>query len=371
LRPYPEIQAQVTRWEGNRMSPRYCMPLEYMISTWDPSAGYYGAGMPTTTQRVHHSRVQHIADGYHHATANEALATPAMQVPLYDILDARKVSGAGPEAVYRNVFTRIFFETIPQLGADAIIDYEALRDMMEEMENGSQRHGGLAGLHANPIAPNVPDTTPTLDGKYKRIAILLGKPKRIFEGSERGEMSSSQDEREDSRDNRGRQERYVSTCIVAPGINLLIRSGAVAPPGETGFKIEWPDGTIANDAEQASTFSTRMQAFSTAMGGDVVGLLGEEGILEEAGYDEEEIEAKMSAMEERRAAEEEEAAIAAEAEREQQMQDIEDGIAPDPTQQPQPQPPGNQPPQPGAKQPGAKQSPPPPAAKAPPDEEEE
>ena len=372
MRPYGEVQAKVTKWEGNRMSPRYCMPLEYLITTLDPGVGYYGAGMPVTTERVHWLRFQHIADTHHHATSNESLVTPALQVPLYDVLDARKITGAGAESVYRNVFQKIFFETLPQLGADAIIDYEGLRDMMEDMENGVQKHGGLAGLHANPIPGSIADVTPTLDGKYKRIAIHMGKPKRIFEGSERGEMSSGQDEREDGRDNRGRQERYVSTCIVAPGINMLIRSGVVAPPGETGFKIEWPDGTISNDAEEASTFATRMTAFSTAMGGDVVGLLGEDGILQEAGYDEEEVEAKLAAMENRRAEEEEAAAVAAEADREQKIQDVEDGLAPDltdPAQQPQPDQPGV-PPKPG--QPGQPGQPAkPPGTKAPAEDEDE
>lgn len=353
MRPFPESQAYVTRWEANRNSPRFCQPLEYNITTLDPGAGFWGAGMPTTTQRVHWTRVVHIADTFHHATSSDVLATPAMQVPLYDVLDARKISGAGPEAFYRNAFTRLFFETIPQLGADVLVDDEALRDMMEEMENGSQRHGRLTGMHANPVSPTVVDPNPHVDAKLKRIAIHLSKPKRIFEGSERGELSSDQDEKQDAADVRGRQERYCSESIIAPAVNRLIMVGVLAEPGPDGFKIEWPDGGVDSDSDQADVFMSRMTAFSTAVGqgGSVVDLIGEKKVYEEAGYSDDEAQQLVDEHEKRQAEEEDLMAQQAQDARDQQAQDIADGIAPDPNKVPPPHPGGGFPPKPGGKPP--------------------
>lgn len=363
MRPYPEAQAQITRWEVNRNSPRYCMPLEYSITTLDPFAGSWGSSMPTTTQLVHWSRVIPIADTYHHATSSDVLATPAMQVPLYDILDGRKISGIGSEGYYRNAMLKLFFETIPQLGADVVVDDEGLRDMMERMENGPDRHGRLTGMHANPVAPTAVDPTPFLDAKYKRIAVHMGKPKRIFEGSERGELSSDQDEKQDAGEVKGRQERYVNESIIAPTINRLIMVGIVAEPGPEGFCIEWPDVHIADEMQQSTVFMNRMGGFQAA-GASALDLLGDRGVLEEAGFSKEEAEALIAEAEERRAEEEALMAEEAAAQQEAMKQGIEDGTVPDPTdpevikaQQPQNGPPqfggkpGDGPPKPGGGKP--------------------
>lgn len=312
MKPFPETQARITRWEANRLSPRYCQPLEYMVTTIDPSVGYWGAGMPTSTQQVHWSRFVHFADTYHHATSSDVLATPSMQVPLYDVLDARKVSGAGSEAFWRNAFLRLFFETIPQLGADAIVNDDELRDMMEQMENGSQRHGRLTGLHANAVAPNVVDPNPHLDAKYKRIAINMAKPKRIFEGSERGEMSSAQDETQDATEVAGRQNRYASACIIAPTVNRLIKVGVLEKPGKDGYKIKWPPVHIADDTEQATVFSTRMQGAAAALAGNVTSLIPERNILvDEMGYSDDEADQMLAEADKKRAEEEQQTADAA------------------------------------------------------------
>jgi hypothetical protein len=288
LRPYPESQAKVLSWEGNRSSSRYCQPLEYMVTELDPSSGYWGTGLPVSTQVVHWSRMSHYADTYHHAVGGAAvLATPGLQVPLYDILDARKVSGASPEGYYRAVIARLFFETLPQFGADVNPDYEEIRDMMEEIDNGMQKHGVLKGLHANQPSTQVNDPTPHLDAKYKRIAMLLGKPKRILEGSERGELSSGQDERQDADEIAGRQNSHLSPHMLAPLHNRLIRVGVLVPPDpDEGYKIKWPPVHLADENEESQVFLRRSQAFAAAFNADVPSHLGEKNFfVKEAGYE--------------------------------------------------------------------------------------
>ena len=326
LKPFPESQAQVTRWEGNRNSPRYLQPLEYVITEIDPNAGYSGLGLPSSQVTVHWSRCVPVADTYHHAVPGSGtLATPAMQVPLHDILDARKVSGASPEGFYRGVIGRLFFETHEQFGPDAIVDADAIADMMEELENSSQKHGVLRGMHANQTATPVNDPTPHEDGKLRRIAIHMGKPKRIFEGSERGELSSAQDERDSADDDAARQNGHCTPNILAPLINTLISVGVLVEPDydpeNPGFTVEWPPLHAADDATKATVFSTRAQAFAAALGGNVPAFLGERNFLiREAGFTAEEADQMLEDAERE----------ALEAEEEQQAKADELGLEPAP-----------------------------------------
>lgn len=345
LKPFPESQAVVTRWEGNRNSPRYLQPLEYRITEIDLNGGYTGLGLPSSEVVVHWSRTTHHADVYSHAVGGgDQLAVPALQVPLYDVLDARKVTGASPEAFYRAVIGRLFFETLPQFGADAIVDEESVREMMEEMENSMQKHGVLKGLHANQTSTPVNDPTPHLAGKYQRIAMYLNKPKRIMEGSERGELSSGQDEKQDAEDIASRQNEYLSPYMLAPAVNRLIDVGVLTDTGEDGFKIEWPPVRNADEAQDADVFSKRSAAFAAALGGNVPAFLGDLNFLtEEAGYSKERAQQVLDDREEQALKEEEAAQAKA------------DAIGAEPTPPPGFQhPPQPEPPQPVKVKPGEK-----------------
>ena len=314
LKPFPESMAQVTRWEGNPSSQRYLQPTEYLITEIDPNVGYSGLGLPVAQQHVHWTRCTHYADTYHHAVGGGGvLATPALQVPLRDILNAVKVAGAGPEGYYRAVIARLFFETLPQFGADAVVDEDSIADMMEELDNGMQKHGVLKGLHANQPPTMVVDPTPHLDAIYKRLAIYLNKPKRIFEGSERGELSSGQDERDSAADDAGRQNEHLSPNLVAPMINTGIALGVLEPPGPDGFTIEWPPLHDDDAATKATVFSTRSQAYAAALGGGVPDYLGDINFLtKEAGFTADEAEDILEEQEQQALEQEEEARAKAE-----------------------------------------------------------
>lgn len=260
LRPYPEVMATVTKWEGNIRSQRYMKPLEYLVKTIDPN-GAYPAGFPINTQRVHWTRAIHIADTHHMPSANEDLAIPAMQPVYYDILDAQKISGADSEGFFRNAFLKIFFETHPSLGGDVLVDDDEIEEMMEQMLNGGQQHGRLSGMHANPVGPQVASPTEHLDSKYKRISIAMGYPKRVWEGSERGEMASGQDEDTHSDRVAERHNEYCSPHICAPLVNRFILVGLCRPP-KLGYHLEWPAIGNQDEAGKATVFSTRATAFA-------------------------------------------------------------------------------------------------------------
>jgi len=80
--------------------------------------------------------------------------------------------------------------------------------------------------------------------------MLIGVPLRILVGSERGELSSTQDQGTWNGRLQGRQEDYITPRIVVPFVNRLIELGVLPVPLE-GFKVEWPDLFSISDAEKA------------------------------------------------------------------------------------------------------------------------
>lgn len=294
LRAYPEAQAIVTRWENNPQSPRYCKPVMYQIRVLDPNASYSGLGLPMSTINVHWTRIVHVADIHHHACSSEDLAIPANQSVLYDILDGRKVSGSSAEGYWQTAIYKLFLSTHPQLGGDVEIDEDPLKDMLEEMRNSSQREGVLRGMTPMPVAPTVPDPTPYYDLKLKRVSTRTGVPKRILEGSERGELSSGQDEDTNSDRIAERQNTYLSPRLVSPVIDRFVDLGIAPAPEE--YTISWPPTGTQNKLEQAQIFSTRMTGFAAYTSGGVDRLIPErEMLIHEAGYDEETADAILEA----------------------------------------------------------------------------
>lgn len=312
-RGYTEAQARVTQWENNKNSSRYLQPLMYQVTALDPNGnyGYGGSGFPLSTEMVHWTRGVHIADTHHHAVSSAVLALPALQPVLYDVLDGRKISGADGEAFFRNAILKVFFETHPQLGGDVLVNDDELQDMMERMSNGSQQWARLSGMSANPIAPSIADPNPHLDAKYKRIAISMGKPKRVFEGSERGELSSAQDEKSNNDTVLERCNNHCTPSIITPGINRLILVGVLTEPVE--YFVEWPQIGAEDPAVQATIFSTKMTGYAAYISGSVGQVMSPKQMWIESGKTSEEADAILEEAEKLALEAEEEAAAQAEA----------------------------------------------------------
>lgn len=260
IRCFPEKLARINSFENNRGSPRFGQPLTYEITFNDPretGAGSTGAAM--TTQTVHWTRVVHIADTHHQASTSEIFAVPRQRPVLNPILDIRKVRGSSAEMYYKGAFPGSSIETMPQLGSEIDIDEEKTRDMLEEYRNGLQRDIILEGLTMKDHAPQVVDPTPQINVHIEAICIKLGIPIRIFKGSERGELASTQDD--DAWNDRliQRQDKYITPRIIAPFIDRLIVLGVLPEP--SGYAIEWPSLTSQSDSQRADVLLKRVQAY--------------------------------------------------------------------------------------------------------------
>lgn len=263
-RVFPETLATITRLEEDQRSPRFGQPAEYEITFADPNG--QGANVPLgaagqtsapgqVTRLVHWSRVIHVADN---RQSNEVYGVPRQQQVLNRLLDLRKIYGGSAEMYWKGAFMGVSLETWPQLGWDVDINEEKTKDMMWRWQNGLQRWIQLTGQTAKPLSPQVVDPSGQINVSIEAICIKLGCPVRIFKGSERGELASSQDDAAWNDRLKLRQHRYLTPRLIVPFVDRLISLRVLPEPEE--YLVWWPDLTSKGDGEKAQIAGTRTTA---------------------------------------------------------------------------------------------------------------
>lgn len=324
LRVFPEALAQVTQWESNPSSPRVGMPTMYLLTFNDPRvASQTGIGLTTATKEVHWTRVIHVADL--EGSPNEWAGLPACQQVRREILSLQKIYGASGEGYWKAAFHILSAETHPQLGGDVRVNETKMRDVFERLTNGLQRDFLGKGFSLKAVAPAMTDPTPHKDLAIQAICIKLGVPQRVFMGSERGELASSQDDAAWNDRLKFRQEIHITPRIIVPFIDRLIWLGVLAPPGEDGYHVDWPDLTSETSMEKADKALKMTQAWAAYVSGGVeMALPPVEFMTQVLGMDEEEALAIVEAAEEH-------SVEAQEKQMQVQEDQIDRGLAPDPT----------------------------------------
>ena len=202
------------------------------------------------------------------ASTSEVFGTPRMQQPLNRCLDLRKLYAAGAEGYWQSCFTSWSLETHPQAGGDVKVDYAGLTSMMTDVRNKLRRDVILEGMSAKTLPPSIVDPSPFITSQIEAICIKVPCPKRVFMGSERGEMASSQDDAQWNDVIRGRQMFWVTPRIIVPFINRLILVGALPEP-EDGYRVDWPDLDSLNDSQKATVGLTITQALTAGISGGI------------------------------------------------------------------------------------------------------
>jgi uncharacterized protein len=264
IRVFGETDMRINSLETDISSPRYGQPTEYDISLIDPteftSLGL-GASLPTNRAVVHWSRVVHISE-------YGVLHTPRMQPVLNRLLDTRKLYGGSAEMYWRGAFPGYAIKTQPQLGADVDINKEDVKQQLTDYSNALQRFLVLMGMDITALAPQVSDPASQIDKQIEAICIQLGVPKRIFMGSERGELASSQDDAAFDDRLKQRQLGVITPRIIIPFVDRLIATRVLPRPAK-GYRVSWPDLTSKSDEEKAGIATQRTQAISAYVAGQL------------------------------------------------------------------------------------------------------
>lgn len=258
LRAFPEHLAKVTQYDQDLLSPRYGQPVMYSITMHDPSqtGTSLNSAPPQSTLDVHWTRVLHVVEG------GEVLGVERMRAVHRNIQALQKIMVASPEGYWKACINILAVETNPQLGGDIDISDSDIKDAMEGIMEGLKRYGLFKGTSLKSVGPTIADPTPHIERQIEAICVAKDIPKRIFMGSERGELASSQDDDSWNDMVKMRQHGWVTPNLLCPFADRLINLGVLPLPQEDGYKTEWPDVASNSAADKAGISLTWTQAIA-------------------------------------------------------------------------------------------------------------
>lgn len=338
-RTLDESLAEIVRYNNDSKSPRYGRPDEYLCTLGELEVGQTGIGLDQRTVNVHWSRIIHVPSD--DQLDNDNFATPR-QRPVYNHLyDLRKLYGGSAEMYWKGALPGLVYTTHPQLGGNVKVNEERVKAALNKYQNTLQRFLIAKGADVRTLSPQVVDPTAQINVHIEAICVCLGIPKRIFMGTERGELASGQDDSTWNDRITERRNLHVNSNIIIPFVDRLIYTGVLPEPKE--YVIEWPDLGALSDMDNATLAKTKIEAMTAYIGGQGDSLISPLDVLVEFfGFEEEKaqelLDNSLKHIEEKQAQE-----------MDQQQQAIDAGLAPDPTEpaidpktgKPMPVPPGN------------------------------
>lgn len=274
VRPFSETQVDIARYETDKQSPRFGLPIEYNLKFADDEDKRHGGqGLPMESATVHWTRVYHIADN---RGSSEVFGKPRMRPVFNRLLDLRKLLGGSGEMYYKGAFPGYSFEVSPEFAAAAGIQSaggeeefkKGLRAEFKAYSDGLQRYLATVGVSAKSLAPQVADPEGHVEAQIRAICITLGVPFRQFMGSEQGELASSQDLRNWHRKCQARHYRYLSPMVVDPLFERFIQLG-VLPRPENGFSSVWPDLDVSSEQDKADVADKKTTSLQKYVSGNV------------------------------------------------------------------------------------------------------
>lgn len=248
LSTYTEGNAEIKSFEDNASNPRFGLPNLYRVNI-AREGGLLGR-LETKVSRtieVHHSRLIHIADG---ASEDDIYGTPRL-MPVWNYLDdLEKTVGASSESAWRTAVPHYQFniDSDMELHSD---DEDDFSDEIEELMHGLRRYIRTQGIDVKQLGGAVADPRGMFTVLASLISGTTGIPMRILFGSERGQLASTQDEKNYNARIKERQETYAEPVILRPFIDRMIAWGALPRPGGGEYEVKWPDLSTLTAREKA------------------------------------------------------------------------------------------------------------------------
>lgn len=272
--------AIISEWELDETNARLGQPKTYTLKLVDPKVGLAtqvqsdmpvavgtGVSMDVLDKLCNWTRVIHHA---RNCTTSEVMGSPELENIFNYLLDHRKILGGSAEMFWKGGFPGLSFEVDPELLKRGVtLNKKELREEMEAYAEGLQRYIALTGVTAKDHSPQVADPSMHLEAIITTICISKGFPKRVFMGSEQGELASSQDKRWWNGRVKMHQEMYLTPRLLRPFVQRLIDVGVLPPPKDGKFKVSWPDleGPTEDDiAARAVKITQALVAYANCRG---------------------------------------------------------------------------------------------------------
>jgi hypothetical protein len=252
IKPVSEVNAKIHSYIEDTKNERYGLPKLYQITLAKPNQG-----SNTEEIFVHFSRVIHIID---EQLESEVVGMPRLEGVFNRLKDLEKIVGGSAEMFWRgarpgyNASLKDNYQMSPAVWDD-------LQNQIDEYEHKLRRILTLEGFDLKNLDTQVDDPKNHVDVQIQMISAVTGIPKRILTGSERGELSSSQDQDEWDTWIKSRREEFAESQIIRPFVDWCIKYGILPKPKkEDEYHVKWEDLFAQSDKEKAEVGRIRAEA---------------------------------------------------------------------------------------------------------------
>jgi len=241
IQPYAEDEAKIVKFDDSPESRRFGEAKTYAVTRSS------NGGTASTSKNVDYSRVIHVADGL---LEDRVYGRPRLERIWNWLDDLEKLTGAGAESFWLRAHQGFYYNLDKDLQLKPG-EAEKLEEAADELANGMRRTMAARGMEVKALGSDVANFNQQVDAIITLIAGATGIPKRILVGTERGELSSTQDKTNWDERVHDRRQEYAEPQILRPLIDKLIECG-VLPRPVLGYKVVWPDVAILNMTEAAA-----------------------------------------------------------------------------------------------------------------------
>lgn len=281
-KPFSESAAVIYQFEEDMGNPRYGLPLMYRVTTGGYGAASSGYGSPnrghtsasggqmrTKVINVHHSRMLHVAEG---TLTNDVYGMPRLRPVINRLLDLEKVVGGSSEIFWLNGRAGLSLnaQADTHIKDEAALEKHAL-DYQDQLNRILQTHG----MDVKTLEMTVADPDKHVAVILDLVASATGIPKRILIGSERGELASSQDEKNWWTRVIERRNNFCEPVILRPLVDMLIDATILPTPDseKERYNIVWDKLGEASPTEKADIAEKTAKAIASYVSANGADLL--------------------------------------------------------------------------------------------------
>jgi hypothetical protein len=253
-RPFGEGDVTISKYVQDPGNPRYGMPELYTIRVSTTRTG----GAENSSLTVHHSRVLHVVNS---PLEDEVFGTPMLEKVYNRLKDLEKLTGGSAEMFWRGARPGYQGKVDGENYELGDAEIEKFKTQLNEYEHNLRRFIMQEGITMEELASQVSSPTEHVNVQIQMISAATGIPQRILTGSERGELSSSQDKSAWLEVIQDRRQEYASPEIIQKLVDRLMQYGVL--PKVTKWEVLWSDLFAQSEKEKAEIGKTRADALKS------------------------------------------------------------------------------------------------------------
>ena len=240
LKPIYEGQLRVDTTGEDVTKPDYGQPTMYEFT---PSGDGDRNRDDSTTIRIHPSRIIIAAEG---ADDGSIYGISSLENIYNDLMDLRKISGAGGEGFYQNTRSAPVINAEKDFKAPTGKEKEALEKEIDDFLSKWQRKFVSKGLTFNYPDITLTDPKEFAENSWNNIAAGSGISSSELRGAQTGVLAGDKDNKSTMIMVQSRRENFLTELVTNVIDWFMLHSVVETAP----FEVIWDDMTAASDEDK-------------------------------------------------------------------------------------------------------------------------